>query len=295
MLLGLAVLWCMYAVSRMGILPLSDAREGSSMQAGIPHNCDGVAVVFPAYLASNMVLQRFPARSRLWGSITPRGCGEFAVNITIRGKHPASALAAVTTPVSGVRWEALLPPLMPASSLVIDVTVVLLSDVSIAVGAAQLTNIAVGDVFICAGQSNMRMALPFSFGYEDAMRDAATRTNIRVFTVALAASQVEWEDLQSAAPYQWGVASQKGVLSGPARNSYFSTVCYFYGRKLQDQLRARGDDIPIGLISSSWQGAAIQPWSPPAVFEECHPHFAPSSMDDSLPVENSVMWNTGTQ
>ena len=47
--------------------------------------------------------------------------------------------------------------------------------------------------------------------------------------------------------------------------TYFSAVCWLYGKYLYDKLK-----IPIGLVATTWGGTPVESWSPPAVFEVCN-------------------------
>lgn len=108
-----------------------------------------------------------------------------------------------------------------------------------------LSNILVGDVFICSGQSNMEFAL--KQGNNAAKEIAASSyPNIRLFTVKKALSFAEQKDVE-AEPW---------AECGPATAGDFSAVAYFFARKLVKDL-----NIPIGLIHSSWGGTYIQAWT----------------------------------
>ena len=52
-------------------------------------------------------------------------------------------------------------------------------------------------------------------------------------------------------------------IGGPAW-TYFSAVCWFYGKYLYDQL-----NVPIGLVSSTWGGTPIECWSSPKALQNC--------------------------
>ncbi|HME40365.1 MAG TPA: sialate O-acetylesterase [Steroidobacteraceae bacterium] len=113
-------------------------------------------------------------------------------------------------------------------------------------GAVQsLSDLLVGDVWLCSGQSNME--LPVSRALDAAHEISGSTNNlIRVLTVAHASSPLPLEEF--AAPVSWQAAA-------PATISEFSAVCYYFARELQKSV-----PVPMGLIHSSFGGSAIEPW-----------------------------------
>jgi len=118
----------------------------------------------------------------------------------------------------------------------------------------KLTNILVGDVWLCSGQSNMEWSIA---GTEAKEKEEALKTadnpNIRLFQVTKVFSPDPKEELTVAS--SWKPASAATIQN-------FSAVGYHFGKKLQAEL-----DVPIGLINSSWGGTRIEPWIPPVGFE----------------------------
>lgn len=114
-----------------------------------------------------------------------------------------------------------------------------------------LKNVAIGDVWICSGQSNMAMA---NFACVDAENVKANSKNpkLRLFTVERKTSPVplsEAKDLEHLA---------KWVESGPNTVGPFSAVAYHFGQYLQKHLPG---DVPVGLIHTSWGGTPAQAWT----------------------------------
>jgi sialate O-acetylesterase len=108
-----------------------------------------------------------------------------------------------------------------------------------------LSNILIGDVYICSGQSNMEFALRNA---NNAAKEIATSSypNIRLFTVKKAMSFAEKKDVQADA---WAEC-------GPSTSGDFSAVAYFFARKLIKDI-----NVPIGLIHTSWGGTYIEAWT----------------------------------
>jgi sialate O-acetylesterase len=111
-----------------------------------------------------------------------------------------------------------------------------------------LTNILLGEVWLCSGQSNMEMPIrgfndqPI-FGMNDALVDAENE-NLRLFTV----KKVALDTPQDTCSGNWEVANALSV-------GKFSAVGYFYARELQRKL-----NVPVGIICSSWGGTRIESW-----------------------------------
>ena len=115
----------------------------------------------------------------------------------------------------------------------------------------QIRDVAVGEVWICSGQSNMEWPLRSSFESE---KDIATSTNpnIHLFTAPKLKANSPVDDVKA----NWEKCDPDTV-----RN--FSAVAYYFGRDLQ---KARG--VPVGLIHTSWGGSPAEVWIREAVLGE---------------------------
>lgn len=114
-----------------------------------------------------------------------------------------------------------------------------------------LTNVMVGEVWLCSGQSNMEMPLkgwPPNDLINNYKQEIATANfpNIRMFTVAKNNSAKPLSKCSGS----WDVCSPETVGD-------FSATAYFYGKKLHQEL-----GVPIGLIHSSWGGTPAEAWTP---------------------------------
>jgi sialate O-acetylesterase len=113
-----------------------------------------------------------------------------------------------------------------------------------------LKDLAVGDVWICSGQSNMGMAV---HGCLDAEATTAASANpkLRLFQLKLKASPEPLTDRKDLGHLtKWAVA-------GPENVGTFSCVAYFFGAALQKHLPG---DVPIGLIQTAWGGTPGEAW-----------------------------------
>lgn len=71
-------------------------------------------------------------------------------------------------------------------------------------------------------------------------------------------------DLKGKIKQNWTIVSPEALgINENDDFSYFSAVCYFYGLTLLKSL-----NVPIGLISDSWQATSAEVWSPPDVISK---------------------------
>lgn len=182
-------------------------------------------VKLPAIFADHMVLQR-DLPIPIWGWADP---GE---RVTIRA---ASAQATTTARADG-KWEVKFDPLT-CSAEPIEVVIT-------AKNTIRLTDVLVGDVWICAGQSNMGFSLN---GASNAAAEMpkARYPRIRLFMVE---TKMAFEPQVDCAG-KWSACTP-----GSAQN--FSAVGYFFGRDLYVKL-----GIPIGLVETSLGGTSAEAWT----------------------------------
>jgi sialate O-acetylesterase len=108
-----------------------------------------------------------------------------------------------------------------------------------------LSDVLVGDVFLCSGQSNMEFGVAQSRGGEMVVARAAN-DRIRLVSVAHAAASAAAATFDQAPV--WQSASPESVRR-------FSAACYYFGREIHEMQK-----VPVGLVNASWGGAAIEPW-----------------------------------
>ena len=191
-------------------------------------------VTLPAVFSDHMVLQHGRA-VYVWGWAA---AGE-KVTASIAGRS-VSCVAG-----SDGRWEVRLEALMPGGPHVLTVR-----------GANLLTidNVLSGDVWLCSGQSNMKMAVSGAMNYPQEQA-AANYPQIRHFKTAAVAAPEPQDRCEGG----WAVCSPDTVGS-------FTATGYFFGRELHNQL-----DVPIGLINSSWGGTAVEAWTSWSAQEDLRP------------------------
>lgn len=114
-----------------------------------------------------------------------------------------------------------------------------------------LSNILIGDVWFCSGQSNMDMQLkpflPWLLGTMHYQQEIANAfyPEIRLFDL---------ETNFSATPMRYGAG--QWTICSPQTVADFSALAYFFARDIHLQKR-----IPVGLVVSSVGGSSAEAWT----------------------------------
>ncbi len=117
-----------------------------------------------------------------------------------------------------------------------------------------ISNILMGDVWVCSGQSNMEMKIGdwgFINNYKEEIA-AANYPAIRQFEVTKATASKPQKDVSGGT---WQVCS-------PITAGNFSAAAYFFARKIMQET-----NVPIGLINTSWGGTMVETWISKEAFE----------------------------
>jgi len=184
------------------------------------------APILAPVFTDHAVLQRGQP-IRVWGGARP---GE-AVSVSLGGVE-----ATATADAQG-RWSATFPAREPGAPLTLTAK---------AGGERQtVSDLLVGDVWLCSGQSNMEYPLRRALNGEAEAAKAAD-PDIRLLQTGRTSLPAPTSALPKDAV--WRVAS-------PDSANNFSAACFFMGRELKKTTQA-----PIGLIDATWGGSVIQDW-----------------------------------
>ncbi len=186
----------------------------------------------PTVFSDHMVLQRGQSVP-VWGKADPGA----VVAVEFAGQKKTAKADA-----SG-RWRVDLDPLK-ASAQPRTLTVSAGSEKTV------FSDVLVGEVWLCSGQSNMQFSLNRTDNAEEAIA-GANQPEIRLYATPRVYSEKPLEKIDS----HWTVCT-------PETAAPFSAVAYHFGLKLHKDL-----GVPVGLLHSSWGGTRIEPWTPPCGFE----------------------------
>lgn len=172
----------------------------------------------------NMVLQRGKPNT-FWGWSQP---GD-VVRVVI-GESSATATAAANG-----RWQAQIQPPAPGGPYTVRIT---------GQQTVELREVLVGDVWICAGQSNMQFGLAQARNGADEVK-AAEHPEIRFYVVGQRAAYSRVEVPRGS----WKIVSPNTVGGW----SGISAAAYFFARKVQES-----EHVPIGLIQEAVGGVPAE-------------------------------------
>ena len=171
----------------------------------------------------------------VWGRADP---GE-QVTVSFRGQSVG------TTALPDGQWSVLLPAFQATRE----------GSVLEAVGKTTISvsDVLVGEVWVCSGQSNMEFVVYDSHGTVFRVKNgpaevaAAHFPLIRHFRVQKQTAKSPQESVGGS----WEVCSPETV-------GQFTAVGYFFARSLQARL-----GVPVGLVNASWGGTPIEAWMSP--------------------------------
>ena len=109
---------------------------------------------------------------------------------------------------------------------------------------ATATDVLIGEVWLCSGQSNMDFQLSRAADAAEEIPRSAN-PNLRQFSVSKVAEAAPVDTVRG----RWEVAS-------PQTSGSFTAVGYYFGQKVQ---AATGK--AVGLISASWGGTPVESWT----------------------------------
>ncbi|CAM5120958.1 unnamed protein product [Natator depressus] len=242
-------------------------------------SAEGVTFRFASYYGDHMVLQKKPAGAVVWGY------GESGANVTLSLSKDSKVIMKKMAQVEehSETWKVVLAPMDHGGPYSV------MAEQHSREEPKNLTlrDIYFGDIWLCSGQSNMEMTVSQIINASKELSEASLYPYIRVFTAALIQSEVELQDLAKI-DLEWSIPTAENL--GHGNFSYFSAVCWLFGRHLYEMLQ-----YPIGLVESSWGGTCIEAWSSRRALQECglkgdaRRFLLPTLL--SGPNMPSVLWN----
>lgn len=209
--------------------------------------------------ADNMVLQR-DSKAAIWGKAEP-GARVVITSTWAKGKTVVHA-------DDQGRWNVMLAT--PSAGGPHELT---FNDGD----RLTLKNILIGEVWICAGQSNMEMTMRGFMGQPvegAAELILAAKPSVPIRSCNL--SRIKSLELEEECDARWFEHTSEGVAEA-------SATAYFFAKRLCDVL-----GVPVGIINVSWGGSPIEAWMNPELLRrEFAEEFSFAHLDSmTWPEEN---------
>ncbi len=180
----------------------------------------------PKLISNGMIIQR-EQPIKLWGWANPQE----AIKVKMADR------VSVTQADALGKWEVILPPLQAGGPYEIEFK---------ATNSIIITDVWVGDVWLCSGQSNMELPMRrVSWVYPEEIK-MADYPLIRYFDVP---KKYNFNNpLQDFHFGEWKKITPKEVLN-------FSAVAFFFASSLYKQY-----GVPIGIVNASLGGSPLEAW-----------------------------------
>lgn len=198
-------------------------------------------VTLPRVFSSHMVFQQ-QKPILIWGKASPNE------TVTIRLKNSERRVVAKQDGTWQVKF-----PAQQASFESFDVIIS-------GGNTIRLSDVLVGEVWLCSGQSNMEYTMQLRKGYkapakgkDRTLEELAKPENRNIRLLLVGRKKGHAPDVETIG---WQRCNSESLAS-------FSAAGYFFGKELLETLQ-----VPIGLISSSWGGSRIEPWTPASAYEK---------------------------
>jgi sialate O-acetylesterase len=213
----------------------------------------------PHVFGNNMVLQ-CDSLIPVWGWAEP---GEHII-VELNGRQKE------TKTNSQGKWQVILPPQKSGGPFELKI---------IAKNKIVFSNIYLGDVWICAGQSNMSFPLKRVTHSKEEIA-SANFPRIRFLTVPAQSSEKPATDFDA----QWQICSSKTAPD-------LSAISYYFSRNVHESLKR-----PIGIIILAWGGSSGEAWTDRKKLK-AYPELAPLAsqerIDKSVPCQKAGYLHDG--
>jgi sialate O-acetylesterase len=192
--------------------------------------CDAAPLAISPLFSSGVVLQRDAAIA-----ITGSGPESGTVKVSLGKESRSARVGADGT------WRAEFPAMTAGGPHVLEV-----SDGS---ATTKVEDVLIGDVWVCAGQSNMQMGLDEAEGGAALVAKGAADERLRLLMMPKAAADKPQADPGA----KWSRAT-------PETLKKFSAVAASFALHLRADPKLK--DVPLGIVDSSFGGTSIEAWTP---------------------------------
>jgi sialate O-acetylesterase len=118
-----------------------------------------------------------------------------------------------------------------------------------------IADVAIGEVWLASGQSNMTMQLRETAGATEEIAGSADPLFRSFLEAAPEARPANEPQVDATAEGKW-------IVAGPDKSGSFTAIGYYFGKSLRTHLK-----VPVGIIHASVGGTAIESWLSPEGFD----------------------------
>eukprot|EP01060_Flectonema_neradi_P032102 TRINITY_DN5040_c0_g2_i2.p1 TRINITY_DN5040_c0_g2~~TRINITY_DN5040_c0_g2_i2.p1 ORF type:complete len:610 (+),score=126.46 TRINITY_DN5040_c0_g2_i2:77-1906(+) len=219
--------------------------------------CASGAITFSDHIQDHMILQRAPQKAAVHGTLET-GSEDAPITVTAKVATGTSTYSVEGT-VDGDQWVAYLKPSEAGGNYSITVTC---DGCSQGNNTISVYDVTFGDVWYCAGQSNMALNLHHTVSRNKSLDliQSGKYSNIRIYSMASNMNpNISWTTLKNA-------------TNTPKRHSgnlFFamSATCYYFAESLTDIMGAAAP--PIGLIHTAVGGSKAEQWTSNTTSAKC--------------------------
>jgi len=254
-------------------------------------------VSFSSGFSDFAVLQREPHSAAVYGMPGEPFKLPAVVTVTVSNSSGTKKYTAHVTNMTGLgEWKVILDPQPAGGDYSISAACTQGCDDS---SSVTIQHVTYGDIWYCAGQSNMQLVMRHTFARNTTfdMLAAGKYHNLRIYQHPQIGSRTPlWVQPQSKPPppgkidlrMRWNLAedaakflknynhNNSSDLFHPAANQTilndYGAICMYFGVALTDLMRSGSDDasdVPLGLMDVSWGGTMIEQWSTNETTKQC--------------------------
>ena len=195
-------------------------------------------VQLPAFFQSGMVIQR-GKQVPVWGK------ADGGERVTIR----INKFKTVVIADSNGNFRANLPAMKAGGPY------------TLMIGDIVLTNVLVGDVWLCSGQSNIDVTIERVYPQYTTEIDQFSNDKIRLFRIQNETNTHGVQEDIRATSINWKPLTKENAWT-------FSAVGTFLGKRMFEQT-----GVPQGIIVNSWGGTPIEAWISADSLQQAYPHL----------------------
>mmetsp|Transcript_31366 Transcript_31366/g.50287 ORF Transcript_31366/g.50287 Transcript_31366/m.50287 type:complete len:616 (+) Transcript_31366:184-2031(+) len=221
--------------------------------------------LFANTFSDDMILQRAPQKSAVYGLLG----NDTAVTVSLvqDGTNQTVDVKKAAVDLKDGTWKVVFDPISDSKG-----TYNVLLETTPPTSRNVLKRVRFGDVYVCAGQSNMALALEHTFNLGTILNDLGS-----VEDMLRALDFVGMDDMKFAAQAPVFVNSRLPPKSTkwftPSKNKAlvkgFSATCFYFGYQLVKHLKQKGIHVPIGLIHGAIGGTNIEAWVDNSTTKTC--------------------------